>query len=197
MMTQTHLLLATCLFAKPGRTRRNTAVIASSLIPDLSIYILFAYASLTGIPGSTLWSHTYWTEPWQTLSAISNSIPLYLGFLVVALLVAAPKDARPRWQSLPALFCLAALVHLATDFAVHHDDAHIHFWPFSDWRFESPISYWDRDHYGGIVAIVEVILGLVLATLLFRRFKKIWVRILLGLAVMAYLAAPVFFILSI
>ena len=55
MMTQTHLLMAASLFAKPGQTRRNTAVIAGALIPDLSIYILFAYTTAAGIPGHTLW----------------------------------------------------------------------------------------------------------------------------------------------
>ena len=194
MMTQTHLLLAAGLFTRPGRTKRNTAVIAGALIPDASIYLLFAYASLTGIPGDTLWNETYWREPWQTLSAISNSIPLYLGFLGIALLVATPSDGRPRWQSLPALFCLAALVHLAGDFPVHHDDAHVHFWPFSDWRFHSPVSYWDRDHHGGTFAIIEALFGLVMMSVLFLRFRALWVRILLGLSMACYIAVPVYFL---
>jgi len=196
MMTQTHLLLAAGLFARPGHTRRNTAVIGGALIPDLSIYALFAYASVTGIPADTLWNETYWREPWQGLSAISNSFPLYLGFLAIALLIAAPKDGRPRWQSLPALFCLAALTHLATDFPVHNDDAHVHFWPFSDWRFQSPFSYWDRDHYAGIVSALEALLGLGLVILLFKRFKTFWIRVLLGLLMAAYIAVPLFFVLS-
>ena len=194
MMTQTHLLLAAGLWAKPGQKRRNVAIIAGSLIPDLSIYILFLYAMATGIPGEILWGHTYWREPWQTLSAISNAIPLYLGFLIAAFLIAAPKDPRPRWQSLPALFCLAALVHLATDFPVHHDDAHVHFWPFSYWRFESPISYWNPDHYGGLFSIFEALLGLALMAILFRRFTARWVRSLLAGAMILYVAVPLFFL---
>jgi len=196
MMTQTHLMIATALFAKPGQKRRNSAIIAGALIPDASIFILFAYASLTGIPGSTLWNHTYWTEPWQSLGMIGNSAPLYLVFLAISLWLAAPKDTRPRWQSLPALFCLAALVHLATDFPVHHDDALIHFWPLSQWRFHSPISYWDDDHYGNIFAIFEALLGIALMALLFRRFKALWVRICLALGVGLYLAIPLFFLFS-
>ena len=195
-MTQTHLLLAAGLFVRPGHKKRNTAVMAGAFIPDLSIYILAAYAYISGIPGRTLWTQTYWTEPWQTLSAISNSFPLYLAVLAVALVIAAPKDGRPRWQSLPALVCLAALLHLATDFPVHHDDAHVHFWPLSEWRFNAPLSYWDRDHYGGIVSIIEALLGLALMAILFRRFKAGWVRIILGLAIAAYIAVPVFFLLT-
>lgn len=195
-MTQTHLLLAASLFAKPGQTRRNTAILAGALVPDISIYVLFAWATIQGIPQATLWNETYWSEPWQSLSAIGNAFPLYFAFLLLALVIAAPKDTRPRWQSLPALFCLAALVHLATDFPVHHDDAHIHFWPFSDWRFQSPISYWDRNHHGGGFAIFELLLGLALMTILFKRFKFLWIRVILGGSMLLYIAVPVFFILS-
>jgi len=196
MMTQTHLLIAAALFAKPGQKRRNTAVLTGALIPDASIFILFAYASLKGIPGEILWGQTYWSEPWQTYSMIGNSAPLYLVFLGVALLFAAPKDTRPRWQSLPALFCLAALTHLATDFPVHHDDAHIHLWPFSEWRFHSLISYWDSDYYGNIFAPLEALLGAGLMALLFIRFKTLWIRILLSIGLALYVAVPVFFIIT-
>lgn len=196
MMTQTHLLIAAALFTKPRQNRRNTSVILGALLPDASIYALFAYATVTGIPGDTLWGRTYWTEPWQSLSVVSNSIPLYLAFLGIALLLVAPQDTRPRWQSLPTLFCLAALTHLAMDFPVHHDDAHIHFWPLTDWRFESPISYWDRAHHGGLFSIFEALLGLALIGLLFVRFKALWVRALLGVATALYIGVPLFFILS-
>lgn len=196
MMTQTHLLIATTMFTRPGQKRRNAAIIAGALIPDIAIYALFVYAIATGIPQSTLWNETYWREPWQTWVTIGNSVPLYSGLLAISLFIAAPKDGRPRWQSLPALFALAALVHLAGDFPFHHDDAHIHFWPFTDWRFHSPVSYWDRDHHGNVFAILEAALGLVLMVLLFRRFKAIWVRALIGLGMLGYIAVPLFFIIS-
>lgn len=196
MMTQTHLLVAASLFMRPGHKRRNLAVAAGALVPDAAIYALFAYAMATGIPQSELWSQTYWSEPWQTFVAIGNSIPLYLGLLALALLIAAPKDGRPRWQSLPALLALAALTHLAGDLPVHHDDAHSHFWPFSNWRFQSPVSYWDRAHHGGVFAIFELILSIGLIALLFRRFKAKWARALLGLAFICYLAVPAFFWLT-
>lgn len=196
MMTQTHLLLAAGLFMHPGRRRRNAAVVVGALVPDTAIYILFAYAMLTGIPQSELWGTTYWSEPWQTFVTIGNSAPLYLGLLAISLLIATPKDGRPRWQSLPALLALAALTHLAVDILVHHDDAHIHFWPFSDWRFHSPVSYWDRDHYGGWFVLFEMALSIGLIGVLFRRFRAVWVRALLGLALVCYIAVPAFFWLT-
>lgn len=196
MMSQTHLLIAAALFIRPGHKKRNIAVLSGAILPDVSIFILSLYAAYHSIPGETLWNATYWTEPWQTYSKISNSAPLYLGILALSLLFAAPRDGRARWQSLPALFCLAALMHLATDFPVHHNDAHIHFWPFSDWRFQSPLSYWDRAHHGGIFSIFEAGLGLALMSLLFARFKARWVRALLGLAIILYIAVPIYFMRS-
>jgi len=41
---------------------------------------------------------------------------------------------------------------------VHHDDGHRHFFPLSDWRFESPVSYWDPAHYGHIFLWIELLL---------------------------------------
>ena len=195
-MTQTHLLIASALFAKPGHKKRNTAVLVGALIPDAAIYVLVAYAAITGIPQRTLWNETYWTDSWQTWVTIGNSLPLYLGLFLVALWIAAPQDGRARWQSLPALLALAALTHLAGDFPVHNDDAHIHFWPLTEWRFHSPVSYWDRDHYAGIFAPLEMLLGLGLMVVLFRRFSGLLTRILLGLSIALYVAVPLYFILS-
>jgi hypothetical protein len=52
------------------------------------------------------------------------------------------------------------ILHSLGDLPVHNDDAHRHFFPFSNYRFISPISYWDRKHYGSIVSLVEMLLVL-------------------------------------
>jgi len=56
------------------------------------------------------------------------------------------------WQ---LVFSSSALLHLVTDFALHHDDARAHFWPLSQWKFESPLSYWDSSHHSFYVIPVE------------------------------------------
>lgn len=195
-MTQTHLLIAAALFARPGGYRRNTAVLVGALIPDAAIYVLVVYAAINKIPRNTLWSETYWADSWQIWVTIGNSAPLYLCLLLAALVLAAPKDRRPRWQSLPALLAIAALTHLAGDLPLHNDDAHIHFWPLTDWRFHSPVSYWDLNHHAGVFAPLEMLLGLSLMGLLFRRFKGCATRIALGLAMTLYIAVPLFFIFA-
>ncbi|MEO1028887.1 MAG: hypothetical protein AAFX02_07495, partial [Pseudomonadota bacterium] len=157
---------------------------------------LFGWAMSQGISGDTLWNETYWTEPWQTWGAIGNSIPLFAVLLLVSLMIVRPKDGRSRWQSLPVLFALSALIHIAGDFPVHNGDAHIHFWPLSDWRFHSPVSYWDSAHFADIIAPLEAILGIFLAVILFRRFNHLFIRLVLSTFVLAYIAVPVFFILQ-
>ena len=54
------------------------------------------------------------------------------------------------------LFFASALIHLFCDLPVHHDDAHRHFLPLTDWRLASPLSYWDPNHYGHIFLWFEL-----------------------------------------
>lgn len=192
-MTQTHLLVAGGLLARPGQTLRNSAILFGSLIPDAAIYALFGWSKFQGIPERTVWRELYWQEPWQSWTAAGNSLPLYAILLVIGLFLL--RQAAMAWKiGLVLTFvALAALTHIAGDLPVHVDDAHRHFWPLSNWKFISPVSYWHPDHHGDTFAIFEVVLGSLLAILLFRRFKTLWVRAILGLLIVAYVAVPIYF----
>ena len=39
--------------------------------------------------------------------------------------------------------------------AGHRDDSHRHPYPLSDWRFISPLSYWDPVHHGQWLGLAE------------------------------------------
>ena len=91
-----------------------------------------------------------------------------------------------------ALFAIAALVHLAGDLPLHADDAHRHFWPVTDWRFNSPVSYWDPAHHGTLASIAEGVLGVVLCAVLWRRFRARWVRGAVLLATAIYVGVPLY-----
>lgn len=56
-------------------------------------------------------------------------------------------------------------------FFLHNDDAHHHFFPLSDFAFQSPVSYWDAAHYGHIVAPIEVLATLAVSVYMFRRLQ--------------------------
>ncbi|MFN0043423.1 MAG: hypothetical protein ACKVSF_09450, partial [Alphaproteobacteria bacterium] len=85
------------------------------------------------------------------------------------------------------------LLHIAGDFPLHIDDAHAHFWPLSDWRFRSPVSYWDARHYGQLWAPFEAALAVAMIAVLWRRYDARWVRAALALGALSYLAVPVYF----
>ncbi|WP_136660248.1 hypothetical protein [Nitratireductor sp. XY-223] len=189
MNTQTHVLLAAAILAKPGEPARNTAVIAGALVPDLAIYTLFVWSKFAGVPERTVWSELYFQPPWSDAVTVGNSAPLYVLVLLIGLV--ASRWLRPA--ALLTFFALAALIHLATDLPVHVNDAHAHFWPFSDWRFRSPVSYWNPSHNGNLFALVEIGIGILLSFILWRRFHALWVRALLVLAVIAYLGPPLYF----
>lgn len=195
MMTQTHLLVACALFAKPGEKLRNTAVIIGSFIPDAAIYTLFIWSKLASIPEQRVWREIYWQEPWQSWTAAGNSIPLYVLLLMTGVVALRAHKAAFRIGIAVTFFALAALTHIAGDMPVHVGDAHRHFWPLSDWKFVSPVSYWHPDHHGGIFSILESALGVALAVILFRRFKVWWVRALLVPICFAYVAVPLYFMM--
>jgi len=122
-----------------------------------------------------IWREVYWTEPWQTLGAISNSVPLAVLLLLVAF--------WRKWTIL-SVFSSALLVHALLDFPVHADDAHRHFWPLTDWRFFSPVSYWDPAHHGGVGSFIDGSIFFISAIVLWLRFPVRWVRIGLGVSML-------------
>ena len=188
MMTPTHLLIAGAALSRRGEKTNNLAIITGALVPDVSIYVLYGWARLVAnIPSRTVWSQIYWQEPWQTLSAISNSIPLYLTLLF------AGMAARLSWLT---LFAAAALLHVAFDLPFHSGDAHQHFWPLSDLRYHSPLSYWDTAHHAQYVAIGEMALALGCMAVIWHRFNSWWVKGAMGLGIVSYIAVPLYFRLT-
>ena len=230
MNTQTHVLLAVVLAGSATSALSKTnfpdprvssgllsnalqhpvliaAIVFGALLPDLSLFVMFGYAVITGVPGSVIWSEMYYSPFWQSAGALTNSIPLYLiaaiaGFVLVkrtqpsALFVGETHPEQASTNS-AAIFLyaisIAALLHVITDLPLHHDDGHPHFWPFTDWIYSSPVSYWDAGHYANYWVPIECILGLSIVLLLWLRTKRWWARLLLGIAAFSYIAFPIFF----
>ena len=167
MHTPTHMLLSSAVFSR-GRYRDYWPwIILGALLPDLPMFGFYAYYKLLGTPESLIWGELYFLPSWQNFFDVFNSIPL-----AAALALAAHYLKRPALVAL----ALSLLLHLAFDLPLHNDDAHRHFFPFSDWRFISPLSYWDSAHHGSWVRWVELLLNLGCLWLLLRprQQQRVW-----------------------
>ncbi|WP_427450005.1 hypothetical protein [Litorimonas sp. WD9-15] len=191
MNTPTHTLLALAALSKRGDRKRNLAVLIGSLIPDAALFLWAPYQYLVNdVSGTEMWETLYFGPTMQNLIAWFNSIPIY------ALLAIIGFAAREKtWGKLLLFFALAALIHMATDLPVHAEDAYRHFWPLTDWRFYSPLSYWDADHHSRWVSLFEIALAFGCIVLLWRRFPKLWVKITLSLTSFFYIALLAAFVI--
>lgn len=207
MNTQTHLLISALLFTKPGKTGRNIAVLIGAVVPDAFLFYFWIWGKTQGIQQNVLWGKLYWQDPWQTFSAISNSIFLYgllvaMGCYVVSThgKVTGNTNSKNVWFRFSGDFVMflgmSALIHLAFDFPFHAGDAHQHFWPFFEWRFYSPLSYWEKGHFGGFVQIAEMLLAICAIVVLFRRFASLHIRFWLCVAGTLYVGVPVYWVIS-
>lgn len=171
MNTIAHIIISSAVLTRQETPQRNWAVVLGALVPDASMFAFFSWSRWQGWSGDETWNVQYWMDPWQTLGAVSNSIVLF-GLLI----------AISLWRKWPliAVVGAAALIHIALDFPLHADDAHRHFWPLSDWRFASPVSYWDPDANGAIGSAVETVFVLAASVILWRRFPPLKWHILFG-----------------
>lgn len=185
MNTPAHLIFASAAFAQPNQTRTFWLAALGGLLPDISLYGMVAWHLLVlGTPENVLFGEVYYSDFWQQIFAIDNAFLLWGLLLFVA-----------AWRKLPGLAAFAGggLLHLVFDFPLHHDDGRAHFWPLTDWVFQSPVSYWDPAHYGIIVSIVEIAICLVLSLWLWRRFSSIGIRIAISVLLIAELIPGLLF----
>jgi membrane-bound metal-dependent hydrolase YbcI (DUF457 family) len=193
MMTQTHILIGLAAFGRQGDRLRNLAAIAGGIVPDAAIFALYGVEKARGTPEKTIWEDIYFNSPfWQDLVAWENSAPLWLGLLVVGF-VLKKRTNLGRAADLIMVFAGSCLAHVACDFPLHVEDAHRHLFPFSDWRFHSPVSYWDPNHFGIQAATCEALLGIGLSIWMWLRFKTLTARSLIALLAIGYLAIPMWF----
>ena len=152
MNTPAHLIFGTAAFGKPGNARVTCAAVLGALSPDLSLYLMVAWARwVQDVPARTVFREYYYSDEWQAVFAVDNSFVLWGVAFGLAMFV------RNR---IAIAFCGAALLHLAFDFPLHNHDARQHFWPLTDWVFISPLSYWDSRHFGHWIEPVEVAVAL-------------------------------------
>ena len=190
MNTPAHVIYSLVLLGRENAAKFVIAIAAGAVLPDLFMILFYAYEKLLGTPEQVIWQDHYYRPFWQNLFDTTNSLPL----LGIALAVAWYTRHR-AW----ALLFASMMIHCLLDFPVHHDDGHRHFFPFSEFRFRSPVSYWDPEHYGNLVAFVEMASFLFGAVFLWRgkgngakRAKTTRLRIVIILTATVYIGFIVF-----
>lgn len=164
MNTPAHVIFAAAAFAQPHDKRLTTAALAGGLLPDLSLYFMVFWKRFVQDQSfQQIFETAYFSPFWQAVFAIDNSIFVWTGILILGAVLKQP------WLMVLAG---AGLLHLAFDFPLHHDDGRAHFWPLSNWIFESPISYWDPRHFGSLAGAAEGLTCLGLLIVLWRRFRS-------------------------
>ncbi|MFB2939172.1 hypothetical protein ACE1B6_28305 [Aerosakkonemataceae cyanobacterium BLCC-F154] len=152
MNTPSHAIINLFLLGKQSLPQANFPIFIGAILPDIPIFFFYGWAKLIARQSEKqIWSETYYKPLWQSIVAICHSIPLALaGWLICDYF---------KWENLE-IFFISLVLHSLGDLPVHNDDAHRHFFPLSNYRFISPISYWDRQHYGAIVSLMELFLVL-------------------------------------
>ncbi len=169
MNTPTHIALAVNLFGNSKRPKQTKWIIWGALMPDLPMFLLLGFDLARQIPMQEIWDSRYFQDYWQTPLNFTNSIFIYLFILLIA-----------YWRKSPnfMLFAAAALLHILCDLPFHREDGHAHFWPLTDWKFISPVSYWDPNHFGRIFSTIEMLFLTILAFTGLRIFQHLWAKIL-------------------
>ena len=172
MNTPGHYILNLALLGKAIAPQYNLAIAVGAILPDVPIFVFYLVAKFVyKMPEGKIWSEAYYEPFWHNTVALFHSIPLAL--------IGAAICYFCGWQLGLVLF-VSMVCHSLLDLPVHHDDAHRHFFPFSDYRFISPFSYWDTSHHARIVAFIEMTLVIGVNPIIFGLLNSPWTK---GIAV--------------
>jgi len=179
MNTPAHAMINLMLLGRKERPRGQGAVVLGAILPDIPMVgFYFVQKVMRGEREEKIWRELYYMPEWQNLFDSFNSLP----FMAVGLALCVIK--KLKWG---ILFFGSMMLHVLGDFFLHHHDAHRHFFPLWDWRFYSPVSYWDPKFHGMTVSILEILAVIGCTFLLFCLAKFNASRWIIGLIGFSYL----------
>ncbi|MDQ6960360.1 MAG: hypothetical protein Q9M27_04960 [Mariprofundaceae bacterium] len=148
MNTPAHAIINLLLFPKQKREKHSLAIIVGAVLPDAPMLVFYLWERFSGLSERAIWRDAYFDPGWQAVFNTFHSFPL-LGLACFA----------AWWFGRTSLtvFFASMFLHSCFDFPFHHSDAHQHFFPFSNWQFHSPVSYWEPAYHGQIVGSIELI----------------------------------------
>ncbi|MBE9039338.1 metal-dependent hydrolase [Oscillatoriales cyanobacterium LEGE 11467] len=190
MNTPSHFLMTAALEKRfPRIPIAKSAFLLGSIAPDIPLYILsiggilyyhvFLGWSLTDT-FNLMFDRLYFHNPlWMASHNLLHSpILLLLGLALLWRFRSRIASPRHWWF----WFLSACLFHSIIDILTHVDDGPLLLFPL-EWttRWQSPVSYWDRRHYGREFAWFEGSLDVLLTIYLVspwvsRRLRRGWKR---------------------
>lgn len=182
MNTPAHVVLSLLCLGRNEQDDRGlflTPLVVGAILPDAPMFLFYGIEKLRGVPDDIIWGESYFADSWQNFFDIFNSFP------IMALGLGLTIWGASRWGQL--LFG-SMIIHGLGDLPLHHDDGHRHFFPFTNWRFESPLSYWDPDHHGVLMTILEIVMVLGGWAFLWRSYQSRKGKITISVTVLLYLA---------
>ncbi len=179
MNTPAHIIINLLCLGKLDQSQILTPVVIGAVLPDAPMFVFyFVEKVILGKSERVIWTQSYYQENWQNFIDLFNSLPL---ILIVFLLCF-------WWKSqIGQLLCASMTLHILGDLPLHNDDAHRHFFPLSSWRFHSPVSYWDPQHYGNIVTVLEILAVIVSCVILLNSYQSWGGKICIGAVGASYL----------
>jgi hypothetical protein len=165
VITPSHIIYSWALAKKTeGATipkRRTLAFVLGALFPDTPTYLFFIVCGLIlGYSGEAMWDDMYFNSGWSIPITLTHSFILWPLLIAISCYFSL---TFLRWFSISALF------HTVVDFFVHTEDAYRHFYPFSDWKFHSPVSYWNPAEYGQYASAADSLVVLLLLGYLYNQ----------------------------
>lgn len=182
MITPSHIIYNWAL-ARAGKLTgaAQQAFIVGGFLPDVPTYLFFlVHTFIVGTAQDVMWDTLYFDSAWTPFITLSHSFLLWPTLLLCAYLL--------QKRVLIAL-ALGSLLHSILDFFVHHSDAYRHFWPLSNWTFQSPISYWEPAHFGTLFTAVDAAVVLLLLCWLFNTTTQVRMRRFILLCMLLYATA--------
>ncbi|MEM1368821.1 MAG: hypothetical protein AAGG02_12560 [Cyanobacteria bacterium P01_H01_bin.15] len=167
MNTPSHLLLNLAALGSLS-PQAKVAIAIGAVLPDVPIFAFyFVMKGVYRLPESEIWSQAYYEPLIQDIVALFHSLPIACLGLAIAW---GLRSQVGMW------FCASLIGHSLLDLPVHNDDAHRHFYPLSNFRFISPLSYWDPRHFGRWVALGEILAVVGVTPQVFRLVPNVWLR---------------------
>lgn len=184
MQTPSHFLLTAVLAHKVSprnQTISKTSLLVGSFLPDLPFILLTigyeAYYRWFVVPPTSdsimeyLHFDLFFNDPvWIISHNFFHS--LVINFVLLTVGYWGVRRELP-WAYLLFWLSVGTLFHTVIDIFTHHSDGPLLFFPLNwDYRYPSPISYWEADYYGRVFRILEYTLDALIIAYLIRIWYK-------------------------